>query len=173
MSPFQPPTPPDRRAVSPVIGVILMVAITVILAAVTGTFVLGFGSSVDSAPPQASLSVDDHLDDFTDAGSGENAFVIRHNSGDQLHASDLIISVRHADDNTLVDEWEDGSWATGGVLTISVNGGSLSSTDLLWTGDQLVISDAGTNLVDVKQYKVTIIDEPSGETIGSATLTLR
>jgi len=38
----------EDRAVSPVIGVILMVAITVILAAVIGTFVLGLGDSVDS-----------------------------------------------------------------------------------------------------------------------------
>lgn len=38
---------PDDRAVSPVIGVILMVAITVILAAVIGTFVLGLGESVN------------------------------------------------------------------------------------------------------------------------------
>ena len=37
----------DSRAVSPVIGVILMVAITVILAAVIGTFVLGLGDSVE------------------------------------------------------------------------------------------------------------------------------
>jgi len=39
---------PDRddRGVSPVIGVILMVAITVILAAVIASFVLGFGDSV-------------------------------------------------------------------------------------------------------------------------------
>jgi len=36
----------DERAVSPVIGVILMVAITVILAAVIGTFVLNLGGSV-------------------------------------------------------------------------------------------------------------------------------
>jgi flagellin-like protein len=36
----------DERGVSPVIGVILMVAITVILAAVIASFVLGFGSSV-------------------------------------------------------------------------------------------------------------------------------
>lgn len=34
------------RAVSPIIGIILMVAITVILAAVVGTFVLDFGDSV-------------------------------------------------------------------------------------------------------------------------------
>ncbi len=36
----------DVEAVSPVIGVILMVAITVILAAVVGNFVLGVGDSV-------------------------------------------------------------------------------------------------------------------------------
>jgi flagellin-like protein len=38
----------DNRGVSPVIGVILMVAITVILAAVIGTFVLGLGEDIDS-----------------------------------------------------------------------------------------------------------------------------
>ncbi len=37
----------DEEAVSPVIGVILMVAITVILAAVIGTFVLGLGDEVE------------------------------------------------------------------------------------------------------------------------------
>jgi len=47
----------DERAVSPVIGVILMVAITVILAAVIGTFVLGLGDSVQQQPT-ASVSVD-------------------------------------------------------------------------------------------------------------------
>lgn len=36
----------DERGVSPVIGVILMVAITVILAAVIASFVLGFGDTV-------------------------------------------------------------------------------------------------------------------------------
>ncbi len=41
----------DDRAVSPVIGVILMVAITVILAAVIGTFVLGLGDQVQNTNP--------------------------------------------------------------------------------------------------------------------------
>jgi flagellin-like protein len=39
----------DERGVSPVIGVILMVAITVILAAVIASFVLGFGDSTQSS----------------------------------------------------------------------------------------------------------------------------
>jgi len=40
----------DEDAVSPVIGVILMVAITVILAAVIGAFVLGIGGSQEQVP---------------------------------------------------------------------------------------------------------------------------
>jgi flagellin-like protein len=45
-------------AVSPVIGVILMVAITVILAAVIATFVLGLGDQVSNTAPQASFDFD-------------------------------------------------------------------------------------------------------------------
>ncbi|WP_324664166.1 type IV pilin N-terminal domain-containing protein [Haloarcula sediminis] len=46
----------DDSAVSPVIGVILMVAITVILAAVIASFVLGLGDSAGDAAPQFSVS---------------------------------------------------------------------------------------------------------------------
>lgn len=47
----------DKRGVSPVIGVILMVAITVILAAVIGTFVLGLGENIQQSP-SAGVTVD-------------------------------------------------------------------------------------------------------------------
>ncbi|WP_231183751.1 type IV pilin N-terminal domain-containing protein [Haladaptatus sp. DYF46] len=47
----------ETRAVSPVIGVILMVAITVILAAVIGTFVMGLGNNVNKNA-QAGVSFD-------------------------------------------------------------------------------------------------------------------
>lgn len=46
------------EAVSPVIGVILVVAITVVLAAVIGTFVLGLGESLNSEPARAGISID-------------------------------------------------------------------------------------------------------------------
>ncbi|WP_435144272.1 type IV pilin [Halobaculum sp. P14] len=57
----------DDRAVSPVIGVILMVAITVILAAVIGTFVLGLGNNLQTSPPQASFGFD-----YTEVGGDYN-----------------------------------------------------------------------------------------------------
>jgi flagellin-like protein len=77
----------DSRAVSPVIGVILMVAITVILAAVIGTFVLGLGDSVESAP-QASFNFD--YDDTNEK------VTIRHRGGDNIDASKLEVRVNGA-----------------------------------------------------------------------------
>jgi len=47
----------EERAVSPVIGVILMVAITVILAAVIAAFVMDMGSN-QSSPAQAGVDIE-------------------------------------------------------------------------------------------------------------------
>ncbi|MFD1632269.1 type IV pilin [Haloplanus ruber] len=72
----------DESAVSPVIGVILMVAITVILAAVIGTFVLGLGDQVSESAPQASMSFE-----FNDTGVN-----ITHEGGETLEKSNLNVS---------------------------------------------------------------------------------
>jgi flagellin-like protein len=89
----------DEDAVSPVIGVILMVAITVILAAVIGTFVLGLGDQVSSTSPSASFSFDydtsedgttatvDLTDDATTANNG--ILDITHDGGDAIDGSNL------------------------------------------------------------------------------------
>jgi len=67
----------DEDAVSPVIGVILMVAITVILAAVIGAFVLGIGGS-QTQTPQASFEF-----------SGDTVI---HSGGDTLQMDQLTAS---------------------------------------------------------------------------------
>ena len=79
----------DDRGVSPVIGVILMVAITVILAAVIGTFVLGLGDSLGDNQPTAQLSV---------SLSGDNV-TLDHNGGDALVVDDLRV-VKNGEDVT-------------------------------------------------------------------------
>jgi len=61
----------DERGVSPVIGVILMVAITVILAAVIASFVLGFGGSVNSNAT-AGVEVNDDNYDVTVVSLGDS-----------------------------------------------------------------------------------------------------
>ena len=70
----------DDSAVSPVIGVILMVAITVILAAVIGSFVLNLGGSLQDTAPQASF-------DF-EYNASNTQVDITHVSGDTITSSD-------------------------------------------------------------------------------------
>jgi len=100
----------DDRAVSPVIGVILMVAITVILAAVIGTFVLGLGDQLQATSPQASFGFDTSS---TDDATGPDTVTITHESGDSIEASNLVISASAAisttsgDDNDNTEPWSE------------------------------------------------------------------
>jgi flagellin-like protein len=82
----------DNDAVSPVIGVILMVAITVILAAVIGTFVLGLGDQVSNTSPTASFTFD-----YTEGGTQYgDQLTVTHDGGDKIEGSALNASVTGA-----------------------------------------------------------------------------
>ncbi|RXK46234.1 type IV pilin [Halorientalis pallida] len=76
----------DDDAVSPVIGVILMVAITVILAAVIASFVLGLGGSQQQTP-QASFSWD--YNNVTGTDVGEGIAEVSHDGGDSIRHNEL------------------------------------------------------------------------------------
>ena len=91
----------DDRAVSPVIGVILMVAITVILAAVIGTFVLGLGDQLGDTAPQASFDIE-NVD-------GDNVTFIK-TGGQDIEGGDLVLSV---DGERQTDSFVDGTWQSG------------------------------------------------------------
>ena len=75
----------DDDAVSPVIGVILMVAITVILAAVIGTFVLGLGDQVQTTAPNAQFQ-------FDYDSSQQGNLTITHSGGDGINADEVFLS---------------------------------------------------------------------------------
>ena len=75
----------EDRGVSPVIGVILMVAITVILAAVIGAFVLGLGDQASNTAPQASFSFD-----YDDDGDGN--VTVTHEGGDTIPDGELNLT---------------------------------------------------------------------------------
>ena len=74
----------DEDAVSPVIGVILMVAITVILAAVIGTFVLGLGENVQDSAPQANFQFEYDI-------GGTTPVTITHTGGEDIQESEVSI----------------------------------------------------------------------------------
>ena len=78
----------EDRGVSPVIGVILMVAITVILAAVIGTFVLGLGDRVSQASPNANFG----FDYGATAGNADTVEIV-HDGGDGIEQSQVKVTI--------------------------------------------------------------------------------
>jgi flagellin-like protein len=134
----------DDDAVSPVIGVILMVAITVILAAVIATFVLGLGEQVSNTAPQASFSFDyasaefngDCSANLANTGGGDGTTTITHDGGDTIEASNLKIS----DDGGNQETW--GSCGSVSVTdvsagnTVKVEMDSDDTVRVVWTNTQ-------------------------------------
>ncbi|WP_255479211.1 type IV pilin [Natronomonas sp. LN261] len=132
----------EDRAVSPVIGVILMVAITVILAAVIGTFVLGLGDSVESSP-QASWNIESvNLNDGTADNDGVK---ITHNGGDQIDANNLKLTIGSStafeDNSVKTGDWSEDTndWGTqtsaGNTLEVTEAGAGISgdtTVRLIW-----------------------------------------
>ena len=88
----------NEEAVSPVIGVILMVAITVILAAVIAAFV--FGMSPPPKAPTVQLRITAINTSVDDNGNG--TLKLTHNGGDGLILANEKITVTNAvNDNTI------------------------------------------------------------------------
>lgn len=84
----------EEDGVSPVIGVVLMVGITVILAAVIASFVLGMGDQIGNTAPQASFSFD-----YSAAELDNDTLVIAHDGGDIVAAGQLNATVSGAVDS--------------------------------------------------------------------------
>ncbi|WP_080506008.1 type IV pilin [Halorubrum sp. BV1] len=143
----------DDRAVSPVIGVILMVAITVILAAVIGTFVLGLGDQLGDTAPQASFEVDNVS--VTTGSDASVDFTMTKTGGQDLQVSDLVLAVEGGRSGTdVAGKFSGETWQTGQAVDFS--GEPSGTTVEINNGDS---------------YTIRLIHEPSGNPVYSTTLT--
>lgn len=137
-------TDAEERAVSPVIGVILMVAITVILAAVIASFVLGLGQNQEVQPTA----------DFNfDYDSNDQTLTIRHASGDNVPASAIEITGSDGDGNTIDESWPDAQ------ASASVDGQSAVSS-----GDAITLGGSGTfsSYTVTDQFSVQVVWQGDG-----------
>lgn len=117
----------DARAVAPIVGVTLLIGMTVILAAVIGTVVLGVGVGPADAP-QATVSFD-VVDDEVE---------IVHEGGEPLRKAEIVIRDTNGTEYELENDL-----VTGEGTRVVDSGGApldLSTTDLdrltvVWRGD--------------------------------------
>lgn len=157
----------DEKAVSPVIGVILMVAITVILAAVIASFVFGLGSNAPKSAPSAQLSISDHTDSVTSTG-GENLVTISHQGGDALTCGNTKIMVYHRNDTAIDTLTFDTNTNTFGDGTSDLNSTTTLSDGRFDPGDVMIINEcdgASYNMSSGTIVKVKVIDTISNQPI--------
>ncbi len=155
-----PPSGADRidgagRGVSPVIGVILMVAITVALAAVLGTFVVDLGQSGEKAPSAAlSVSTNTHTHNVT----------ISHMGGDDLSAEDTRIVISNGSDAAIYETGDAGdTFAVGDSHDFNASDAQTSWSSSR-SGDRFDL-DSGS------RYTVTVIDIRSGQMVFEEAVT--
>jgi len=152
----------DDRAVSPVIGVILMVAITVILAAVIGTFVLGLGDQVQNTTPSASFGFDSS--NLGDGDQYNDSVTVTHESGNSIEASALKVTVGS------VTIYDDGSAS-------APTDGSASATfsGEMSAGDSITASEGGSTNAFSGETTVRVIyqnpESDSSSTLAKQTYT--
>ena len=156
----------EERGVSPVIGVILMVAITVILAAVIGGFVLQLGSGVGDAAPQASIGV-------SDTNFANDSIELRHSGGDTIEWADTNV-ILEVTGTVRWDSPNSDALSTGQRATIYTNGSAppkiALNTETKKTGDDTGVS--AFSLKDNDKVTLTLIDRPSGEIISESEFRL-
>ena len=141
----------DDRAVSPVIGVILMVAITVILAAVIGTFVLGLGDSLGDSQPTAQIEVN-----FETTGSTNNV-VIEHAGGDRIESDTLEVIVSDLDTNANATGTVPGALSVGDSVSTDPSGAS-SNTTVTNVRVRIIHQPSDSILVDQERELTTGIE---------------
>ncbi len=115
----------EDRAVSPVVGVALLIAITVILAAVIGGVVLGLGTGgVDT--PQAQMQAQYNA-------AGDNV-TIEHNGGEPLPADQITFSGANGDNVTLSEVNSEEDLTAGESVRLEEEGDidDISEITVLW-----------------------------------------
>jgi len=154
----------DEDAVSPVIGVILMVAITVILAAVIGTFVLGLGDQVQSSAPNANFQFeydggsDGQISDAATSPNPDDSFTITHNGGQDVDSDAITVQI-------------DGTAVTDTAMTVSDDWPTTVSTGSSYTATEP--GGGGTDVISGGETIRVVWQSPSGgssNTIGSSTV---
>ncbi len=148
----------NEEAVSPVIGVILMVAITVILAAVIASFVFGMGPG--ESAPVAQLSASDGIDDVS-SSSNERIIKLQHKGGDTIVLNEIKCIIGSTTNASLIVN--DNLSAL--LDTSTFTGNTMSVGDIAYIDDTDAIEEGGT-------YRVQLIHKPTSAFILDTQVTI-
>jgi len=154
----------DENAVSPVIGVILMVAITVILAAVVAAFGFGFGGP-DQKGPVASIQVIN-----VPETTGIVDMKIVHRAGESFKAGDWRISIVEVGSPPAFITASTGFGVGDQIITTNLTD---SAGTVTVTNNNITVIGANTQLKPDRKYDVKIIVFPYKQMTTDAIVMVR
>lgn len=156
----------DDKAVSPVIAVILMVAITVVLAGVLYVWVTSLSTTEDTV---------ETITGTLKQGGGNATegvfFTLNKGSGKGVEIADYTFRVGEKGKTLIVLKWP-----ADGNSTYSIDSGQKPEDDKWWDAAETVGFDAPTqleNIGDGSEIEVKIKNEETGQIVFSNTFTYR
>jgi archaeal type IV pilus assembly protein PilA len=133
----------NEEAVSPVLGVILMVAITVIVATIIAVFMFGVGEPDEA--PQAKLKF----------SANDTHVSIKHEGGDALLLRECLITITDADD----------------LETIHGPNIALGAAGSFTPGNRIVHTSLNQSTGDI--IEIMVMDEPTGQLIANVQVVVK
>lgn len=136
----------DDRAISPVIGVILMVSLAVLIASVIGGFTLDMGDNLQEKSPDA---------DFTfDYNANAGTITVTHDGGAPFNAENTqSLVVKQTGSASASEVWVDG---TTGAFPVTA-GDQLTPSFTLTSGDEIRviwISADGSSTDTIERFRI-------------------
>lgn len=179
---------PNERGVSSVIGVVLVVTITVILAAVIGALVLDFGDSGREPGPNTALAFSEGTDHYDPAAtSPQDMFVIEFSAGEELELRTLKVTLRNVSSNAFLLTWDgrtgfDASTSNGAIddWNVTLKGNNVtagaSADDTMDAGDMMKLTAENASNIDGdgtdQDYTIVITHKETDSTVARTTIRL-
>jgi flagellin-like protein len=146
----------ERRGVSPVIGIVLLVALTVLLAGTAGVFLFGVGDVLGETQSQVAFETE-----YQQVQTGHDTLVLRHTGGDTVAAENVRVVITGAtyDDGDKSLRYmgaPEGALAAGSLSTgaeVRIDEDSLD-----WKGLDDVDGDDDSEVVDVDESTIDALD---------------
>lgn len=140
----------ENRAISPVVGVILMVAIIVALAATAGVMALAVGDTLTAPPPFAAS--EESVEADIQGNETRHTLELVHRGGDPVDADALTTRITVGDRTVRLPATEsddgaldDGEWSAGEQLTLDLDDSMLCAGDAEEASVALSYRDDGTD----------------------------
>ena len=157
-------------AVSPVVGVMLMLAVTVMIAAIVSSYAGGFSGDAEKSP-QSSIRVTHDLN--------QPRIYFEHDGGDPFMLSSIKVILRANDNKTSLSIMDAGGNLVQNFTEIGNNNGNTDTT--IQAGDTFYIEGKGSgtdmkfgNMILTNNTKITwlVVDKETSKTISMGSFYL-